>query len=133
RDVEQRIQDRPVGDRVTAVPHPLCLSKRRRHAPGIEMIAANDDRGRNLAFGHEIIHSDAELCAIALPEPANSRRQTLELNALSRQGEPTLEMRILWKQLQRQRIGAIDVFGIARKGHPTKRPFAFAEQWPNVL
>src|SRR5581483_6073569 len=66
-------------------------------------------------------------------EPANSRRQTLELNALSRQGEPTLEMRILWKQLQRQRIGAIDVFGIARKGHPTKRPFAFAEQWPNVL
>ena len=46
RCVEQRVQDRPVGDRVAAIAHAFRLAVRRRHRSGIEMIAADHDRRR---------------------------------------------------------------------------------------
>ena len=49
RHVEQRVEDRPVGDRVAAVLHRFGLAERRRHAAGVEVVAADDDRRRELA------------------------------------------------------------------------------------
>ena len=44
--VQQRVQDRPVGNRVGSVAHPLGLPERGRDRSRIEMIAADHDRRR---------------------------------------------------------------------------------------
>ena len=44
RRVEQRVEDRPVGDGVAAVAHAFGFAVGRRDRPGVEMIAADDDR-----------------------------------------------------------------------------------------
>ena len=44
RGVQQRIQDRPIRDRIAAVAHVLGLAVGRRDRSGVEMIAADDDR-----------------------------------------------------------------------------------------
>ena len=49
RRVEQRVEDRPVGDRVGAVFHAFGLAVRRRHRAGVEVVAADDDRRLQLA------------------------------------------------------------------------------------
>ena len=46
RDVEQRVQDRPVGDRVGAVAHRLRLAVRRGDRAGVEVVAPDHDRRR---------------------------------------------------------------------------------------
>ena len=43
-DVDERVQDRPVGDRVRAVAHRLGLAVRRGDRAGIEVVAADHDR-----------------------------------------------------------------------------------------
>src|ERR1700683_2492448 len=83
--VQQSIQQRPIGDRVRAVLHALSLAKRRRHRAAIEMIAANHDRRFDLPLLHQIVYREAELRALAVSQPADTRRQSLKLDALARQ------------------------------------------------
>ena len=47
--VEQRVEQRPVGDRVGAVLHRFGLAVGRGDRAGIEMVAADDDRRLQLA------------------------------------------------------------------------------------
>ena len=49
RGVEQRVEQRPVGHGVGAVPHRLGLAVGRGDRAGIEMVAADDDRRLQLA------------------------------------------------------------------------------------
>ena len=49
RDVDERVQDRPVRDRVRPVAHRLGLAIRRRDRAGVEVVAADHDRRRHLA------------------------------------------------------------------------------------
>ena len=55
RGVEQRVEDRPVGDRVAAVAHAFGLAIRRRHRSGIEMIAADHDRRLDPSLPHQLV------------------------------------------------------------------------------
>src|SRR5262245_27076843 len=73
RAVEHRVEDRPVRDRIGAVLHLLRLAERRRDAAGVEMVAPDDDRRRDVALGDEVVERDAELRALALAEPADTR------------------------------------------------------------
>ena len=66
RRVEQRVQDRPVGDRVAAVAHAFGFAIGRRDRSGIEMIAADHDRRLHDAAADEIVDRQAE--------PARARR-----------------------------------------------------------
>ena len=47
--VEQRIEQRPVRDRIRAVPHRFGFPIRARHGARVQVIAADDDGRRQLA------------------------------------------------------------------------------------
>src|SRR5690348_13594002 len=97
------------------------------------MVAADDDRRRYLACGNEIVDRDAELRAVGLSEPANSRREALKFYLLLRQRDPAFEMLVVREQLECQRIRSRDVVRIAGQCNPAERPLPFTEQRPNVL
>src|SRR5581483_1973406 len=77
RGVEKRIQHGPVRDGIRAVAHALGLAVGARHRAAIEMIAADDDRSRQLAGSDHVVERHAQ--PIALPEthPADACRQAL--------------------------------------------------------
>ncbi len=58
--VEQGVEGRPVGDRVGTVSHGLDLTIRTCDRPRIEVISHDDDRGRNLAGGDEVVDPEGE-------------------------------------------------------------------------
>ena len=69
----------PVGDGVGAVLHRLGLAVRRRDRAAVEVIAADHDRRLHLARAHQLVEREAHLRAVAVAEPADARRQPLEL------------------------------------------------------
>src|SRR5215207_2109919 len=66
--VQQRVEDRPVGDRVAPVEHSLSLAEGRGDAASVQMIAADGDGRGQLAARDEIVQRDPELRPRALPE-----------------------------------------------------------------
>jgi hypothetical protein len=59
---------------------------------------SRDDRGRSrwgfdLSLLHQVVHGQPELRALAVAQPADARRQSLELDALARQVDPAARMR----------------------------------------
>src|SRR5450759_5012212 len=97
------------------------------------MIAADDDRRRQLTAGDEVIEGDAELCALAETEPTDPGGQSLELHFLAGDRDPTSEMLVIREELEHQIIGAVDILWIAGQRHPTERSLALAEQRSDVL
>ncbi len=73
RGVEQRGQDRPVGDRVRAVAHPLGLARRRRDRVGVHVIAAEGQRA-DVPARDELVEPRAHRLALAEAEPADAGR-----------------------------------------------------------
>ena len=91
RRVHQRVQQRPIGDRIRAVQHALGLTIRRGDRSGVKMVAANHDRRRNFAGTHQLVHRQTQLRPLAVAQPADASRQTLEVNALASQLDPAFE------------------------------------------
>ena len=134
RRIEQRIQDRPVGNRVAAVAHAFGLAIRRRHRAGVEMIAADHDRRLDAALAHQLVDAQAEARALAVAEPQDPRRQSLERDALAREPDPPApatrrDANISSAASSVTRMSS----GIARQRGPAERSLAFAEQRPDVL
>src|SRR5699024_11840366 len=57
----QRVQQRPVGDRVGAVEHGLGRAGRGGDGAGVEVVAADDDRGLDLPVADEVVEEHAGL------------------------------------------------------------------------
>ena len=81
----------------------------------------------------EIVERDAEPRALALPEPADARRQSLKLDPLLRERDPATQMLVVRKQLEHQLVGARDVLRIAGERDPAERSLPLAEERPDVL
>src|SRR5579864_3826615 len=96
------------------------------------MIAPNHDRCLQLSLLHHIVHREAKFRALAITKPANSRRQSLELDSLLRQLNPAPQNPVLWKKLQHKVIGQVNIRRLARQGHPAERTASFAEQRANI-
>src|SRR5258705_7826758 len=71
--------------------------------------------------------------SLAIPQPADTRRQSLKVNALARKTQPTVKGAVIREQFQSEIIGLTYIFLVTRECHPTKRSLAFAEEWPNVF
>src|SRR6185369_12949664 len=97
------------------------------------MIAPDRDRRFKVAALHEIVDRLAHLSTLTVTEPADARRQSLEVNAIARQTQPAIQRAIVGKHLEGEIVGLAYVFCLARQRHPAKRSFAFAEKRPNVL
>ena len=131
-DAEQRVQDRPVGDRVRAVQHALGLAVGRGDGARVEVVAADHDRRADLARAHELVEAQPRQVALAVAEPADARRQALVGDARARQLEPALQVQVVGEELADGGVGGRDVVGIARERRPAERARARAEERPHV-
>src|SRR6185369_16159464 len=97
------------------------------------MIAPDRNWRFEIATLDEIVDRLAHLGTLAVTEPADTRRQSLEVNAIARQPQPEIQRAIVRKHLEGEIVGLANVSRIARQRNPAKRSFAFAEKRANVL
>src|SRR5690242_6373801 len=97
--IQQCVQQRPVGDGVRAIAHRLGLTIGTCDRTGIEVVAADDDRGLELTARHHLVEGEPETMPVPEPYPADARREALELDALARHVEPMVQVRIMRDEL----------------------------------
>ena len=95
--VDERIEQRPIGNGVAAVEHAFGFAIGRCDRTGIEMITADHDRRFDFTPFHEFAYGNAKLSALAVTEPANPRRQPLILNSLLSELHPARQRLVFWK------------------------------------
>ena len=130
--VHQRVEQRPVGDRVGLVGHALGLAVGRRDRARVEVVAADHDRRLELAAAHHLVEAQPEPVALAVAEPADPRRQSLEGDPLARLRHPAREPLVVGELLEHRAVGRRDVGPVARQRDPAERALALAEQRPDV-
>ena len=96
------------------------------------MVAADDDGGLYRAAGHQFVEAQSGQVALAIPQPADARRETLEVDALLSHANPAPQVGVVGEQLQDRLIRHADILRVAAEGHPAERPLALAEQRPDV-
>src|SRR3546814_17102812 len=96
------------------------------------MVAADNDRAFHLAAFYNLVEGEAEPVGLAEADPADARRQALELDARARHDEPGMQMRIVGDQLLHLGVGLVDVLRVAGQSHPAERAVAAAEQRPDT-
>src|SRR5437588_2545185 len=111
--VQHRVQQRPVGYSIAAILHRFCLAEGRGYRTRIQVIAANYDRSLDPSFFHQIVHGQTESGALAITQPADSCRQSLELDPPACQIDPALQDAILRKQFQHQIVSPMNVRRVA--------------------
>ena len=95
--IDERVEQRPIGDRVAAVEHSFRFAVGRCDRSRVEMVAPDHDGRFDFAAFHQIIHGHAKLGALAVAEPANPRGQSLKLNPLSGELHPARQSLVLGK------------------------------------
>jgi hypothetical protein len=81
--------------------------------PRVEMIATDRNRRLEIATLDEIVDRLAHLGTLTVTEPADARRQSLEVNAIARQTQPAIQRAIVRKHLEREIVGLANVSRIA--------------------
>ena len=132
RHVDERVQDRPVGDRVGAVAHRLGLAVRRGDRAGVEVVAPDHDRRLDAPAADELVDREARLRAVAVAEPADPRRQPLERDPLGRELEPALQELVVREELAQRLVDRRDVGRVPGQRCPAKRPDAATEERPDI-
>src|SRR5690606_11095913 len=94
-DVEHRVEQRPVADRVAAVLHRFGLAVGRGDRAAVEVVAPDHDRRLQFAVADHLVERQAELVALAQADPADACRQALEGDALARHVEPVVQLRVV--------------------------------------
>src|SRR4030095_1066703 len=125
--IDEGIEQRPVGNRVTAIDHCFSFPERRRDRTGVEVVATNHNWCTDLTAPDEFVHRHTKLGTSALAEPADACRQALKLNPLLGELHPTRQRSVPREELKGQTIGPRDVGGIATQRNPTERALPFAK------
>ena len=126
--VQQGVQQRPVGDRVAAILHPLGLPVGGGHRTTVQMVPTYNHRGGDLALSHHFVDHQAELGAFTVAQPADPGRQTLELHPLLGHPDPSHQVLVVGELPHHHFVGLVDVFRVAGERHPAEGTLAFAEQ-----
>ncbi len=126
--VQERVQDRPVGDGIGPVEHALGLAVGAGDAPRVEVVPPDDDRRGQLPGAHHLVDPQPRLRPLAVAQPADAGRQALERDLLLGQAQPSVERRVLREELGQGRIGLQDVVRVARKRRPAERALPLAEE-----
>ena len=130
--VEQRVEQRPVADRITAVPHGFGLAVGGGDRAAVEVVAANHDGCLEFTGANHLVEGQARDVAFTQPNPANAGWQPLKSDALSRHVQPPVQPGVLGKQLLHFCVGLADVFGVTAQRHPAERPHTPAKQRAHV-
>src|SRR5262245_52120140 len=93
------------------------------------MIAPDHDRRADLATPYQFVEGQPGPVALAVAQPADTRRQPLVGDLGLGFGDPAAQRLVFREQLEDRPVGALDVGGIAAERGPAERAFALAEQW----
>src|SRR3984957_12002034 len=97
------------------------------------MVAADHDgRGKLAALDH-LVEGQSQAMTLSQTDPADARRQSLEMNLRTRHIEPVMQMRVVRDQLFDFCVGLVDVLGVPGERNPAERPDSAAEQRPDVF
>ena len=132
RHVEQRIQDRPIGDRVAPVFHLFRFTIRRGYRSAIKMIPADHQRGLDFLPRDKVVENLPHRRPLPVAEPADPGGKSLELHPLLRLRDPAAEGFIVRERLQHRSISPENVLRIAGERCPAKRSFPVAEERTDV-
>src|SRR5437764_6597043 len=96
------------------------------------MVAADDYRRADGAAPDEFVESEAGAVTLAIAEPADACRKTLERDLLVDLVEPAVERVVVRELLAHRLVGRFDVGRLAGKRHPPKWALALTEQRADV-
>src|SRR5229473_303667 len=97
------------------------------------MIATYRNRRFQLAALNEFINGFTHLCALAIPEPADTCRQPLEANAVTCKSQPTIQCLVLGEKLKREVVGLANILSVPGERYPAERPFSLAKKRANIF
>ncbi len=96
------------------------------------MVTTDNDRRFQLAAGDHLIEAQTGLHPFSVAQPADARRQSLELNLLARHFNPAKQVLIVREEFGDGFVCAVYILRIAGESNPPERTFAKAEEGPNV-
>src|ERR1700682_3855320 len=96
------------------------------------MVPADDQRGRDLAAAHQVVEQETGPVPFPVTKPADPGGESLELDSLRRQRQPTLKQTIVAELLLEGLVCCVDVGRLTGQRHPAKRALAFAEEGAEV-
>jgi len=96
------------------------------------MIAPNHNGRLQFTIADHFIKGEAQLVSLSETDPADTRRQTLEVNALTGRIQPLVEMWVIRNQLLHLGVSLVDILRVTRERCPTERPDTATEQWAHV-
>src|SRR5271156_4366512 len=96
------------------------------------MVAPDHDGSFQFAARHQIVKRKPEFVALAIAQPADSRRESLESHALLRQMYPASKNFIMRKHIEDEFVRAINIRTLAGKRSPAEGPASFAKKRPDV-
>src|SRR6266403_1391500 len=97
------------------------------------MIASDGDWRLEIPTLDHVVDSFTHLSTLAITKPANPRGQSLKLNAITCEPQPTVQRSIVWKKFECQVVGLPNIIRISRECYPEKRSLAFTEERTNVF
>lgn len=130
--VDERVQNRPVANRIQAIFHRFGLTVGADNQTAVEVVAANHNWCFHLAQRHQFVKIQPGARSFSIAQLADARGQPLKLDIALRHANPAHQMFIVGEELKNSLIGGVDIFGVAREGHPAEGAFALAEERANV-
>jgi len=92
------------------------------------MIPANDNRCLEFTVSHHLVERKTKPVTLPQTDPANTCRQALKMDALTRRIQPGVKMLVIRDEFFDFRIGLVDILGVTRQRNPAKRPDTAAKQ-----
>src|SRR5574343_237041 len=130
--IDEGIQDRPVGYRITTIHHGFSFAIGRSHGSGIEMIATDHDRRLYFSGAHQFIESKSGFFPFTLTQPADTGGKSLKSDLFLRHIEPTQQSFIIREHFTDKSIRNSNIRRIPTECCPTKRSLSFAEKRTNI-
>ena len=130
--VQQGVEQRPVGNGVGSIQHGLGLPVGARHASRVQVVPADHDRRRELSRGHHLVEAKSGEVALLVAEPANTGRQSFELDLLSGLLDPATKVFVVGEELEDGFVGLINVLGVSRQRRPAEGSFALCKEGANI-
>src|SRR6266542_3405534 len=84
----------------------------------LTMPLADYDGRLEFASGYFVVQTLAEERALSVTEPADARRQSLELHVFARELDPAVQNFVHREEFQHKLVGAVNISRIAGKRHP---------------
>src|SRR5512132_1208719 len=96
------------------------------------MIPPDHHRRLDLARADELVDREPRTGAVAVAEPADPRRQSLERDPPRRELQPALQQGVVGEEVAKYRVDRRDVRRLSRQRRPPKRADAATEERPDI-